>query len=120
MRARYDAELPPFNFIVLYPGRPVISVPEKRGLLEGGFCKIVRLSGLWRSDCQMYYWAQYPWLFFVSFGPTLRLRPPCESPHSGNTLLGVRGVKKRGGDKFLPRVGGGGVSEHEPPLVLLP
>ena len=28
MRARYDAELPPFISIVRYPGRPIISVPE--------------------------------------------------------------------------------------------
>ena len=29
VRARYGAELPPFISIVRYPGRPVISVPEK-------------------------------------------------------------------------------------------
>ena len=32
---------------------------------------MVRLSWLWRSECQMYCWAKYPWVFFVSFGVTL-------------------------------------------------
>ena len=31
----------------------------------------VRLSWLWRSECQMHCWAQCPWVFLVSLGVTL-------------------------------------------------
>ena len=43
----------------------------KRVFLEGGFCKHVCLSWLWRSECHMYCRAQHPWVVFVSFGVTL-------------------------------------------------
>ena len=39
--------------------------PRRGGFLEGGFCKNVRLSCLWRC------WAQHAWALFVFFGATL-------------------------------------------------
>ena len=56
----------------------------RKGVSEGGFCKSLRLSWLWRSECQMDCRIQYPWLFFVFLGvdsaeaPFL-LKPPCLS-----------------------------------------
>ena len=38
---------------------------------KGGFCENVRLSSVWRSECQMYCRAQRPWVLFVSLGVTL-------------------------------------------------
>ena len=43
----------------------------RQSLLEGSFCKIVRLSWLRRSECQMYCWVQCPWVFIVFLGMTL-------------------------------------------------
>ena len=50
---------------------PLLSGTKKRGFLEGGFCKSVHLSWLWHSECQMYCWGQYPWVFFISLAVTL-------------------------------------------------
>ena len=45
--------------------------PSEGGFLgEGVFAKCTPLW-LWRSGCQMYCWAQQPWVFLVSFGVTL-------------------------------------------------
>ena len=35
---------------------------KKRGILEGFFCKNVRLSWLWRSECQAYCWEYFCFL----------------------------------------------------------
>ena len=45
--------------------------PKKRGVVEGLFCKHVRLSWLWRSECHVCCWAQFSWVFFVFLGVTL-------------------------------------------------
>ena len=37
---------------------------RKGWFLEESFCKNVRLSWLWRSGCQMYCCARFPWAFF--------------------------------------------------------
>ena len=50
------------------PTPPKNSGTEKRGFLEAGFCRNVSLSWLWRSECQTYCWAQYPWVFFGFLG----------------------------------------------------
>ena len=44
---------------------------KKGGFLKGVFAKSVRPSWLWRSECQMYCWARYPWVLFVSLAVTL-------------------------------------------------
>ena len=53
---------------------PLRSIQEPREgnfFFEGGFCKNARLSWLWRSECQMYCWAHYPWVLFVALAVTL-------------------------------------------------
>ena len=54
---------------------------QKKEVFRRGFCKYVRLSWLWRSECQMYCWAQCPWLFFVSLGVTAET-PFAKTPFS--------------------------------------
>ena len=49
---------------------------KKRGFLEGGFCKNVHLSWRWRSDCQMYCWAQCPWVLFIPWPRHWTLQKP--------------------------------------------
>ena len=39
---------------------------SKEGFSEGGFCKN-GLAWLWRSEYQMYCWAQCPWYFLSSW-----------------------------------------------------
>ena len=41
----------------------IIRNREKGGFSEGFFLQNVHLSWLWRSECQRYCWAQYPWYF---------------------------------------------------------
>ena len=52
----------------------------RRGFLQDG-----RLSWLRRSECQMYCWGQYPWLFFVSLAVTL---DSTETPFAKTPCLG--------------------------------
>ena len=57
------------------------------GFLEGGFCKNVRLSWLWRSECQMHCWAQSFWVFCLSLGvPLNSAETPFAKPPSLKTL----------------------------------
>ena len=56
---------------------------KKRGFLEGGFCKNVRLSWLWRSECPMHCWVQYLGVCFLSLGVTL---DPAETPFAKTPL----------------------------------
>ena len=51
-------------------GRSAQQKPRK-GVFGRGFLHNVRLCWVWRSECQIYGWAQYPWIFFVSLGMTL-------------------------------------------------
>ena len=55
MRARYDAELPPFISIVRYPGRPVILVPDNleyvKGVFQTGFLSL-DLGGGWKGGLE--------------------------------------------------------------------
>ena len=44
---------------------------QEKGVFRRGFLQGVCLSWPWRSECQTYCWAQYPWIFFVSLGVTL-------------------------------------------------
>ena len=52
----------PFTHYSLY-----LQEARKGWVWEGFLCKHVRLSWLWRSECQMYCWFQYPWVFSVSW-----------------------------------------------------
>ena len=75
------------NFFILGGFFRVDFPPLRKGGFEkGGFRKNVRLSWLWRFYCQMYCWAQYPWLFFVSLGVTLN---PAETPFAKTPLFSV-------------------------------
>ena len=47
-------------------GFPCCSQEPREGVLRRRFLQNLRLSWLWRFECQMYCWGQYPWLFFVS------------------------------------------------------
>ena len=80
-----------------------ISGAKARGVLEVGFCKHVRLSWLWHSECQMYCWAQYPWLFCVSLGVTL---DSAETPFAETPLSVVkqRGREKNGAARYCPTI----------------
>ena len=44
---------------------------KTRGSLEGGFCDNLCPSWLWRSECQIYSRARYPWVFSVLSGVKL-------------------------------------------------
>ena len=75
---------------------------QKRGLLEGGFCKNVGLSWLWRSLCQTHCWGQYPWVFFVPWAWHWTLQKPrlLKPPFLGSWILaggGGGGVGRGGG-----------------------
>ena len=62
---------------------PKVSYQEQRkwGVLAGSFCKNVRLAWLWRSECQMHCWAQYPWYFCPpGRGTRLCRNPLCKTP----------------------------------------
>ena len=67
---------------------------EEKSFLEGGFCNYVRLSWLWRSECQMHCWVQCTWMFCVSRAwhwiaqKLLLLKPPffVPEPSSWRTL----------------------------------
>ena len=50
--------------------------PRNRIRPVSDFCKIVRLSWLWRSECQMHCLAQRPWIVFYFLG---RDTGPCRS-----------------------------------------
>ena len=56
VRARYGAELPPIISIVRYPGRPVISVPERRARVVPSLIHGVAYARCSQCDFQV------PWL----------------------------------------------------------
>ena len=57
----------------------------RKGFFTRGLCKNVRLSWLWRSECQMYCWTQCSWVLSVLLGvaldsaetPFAKTPPPC-------------------------------------------
>ena len=57
---------------------------QELGVFRRAFLQNLRLSWLWRCECQMYCWAQYPWVCFVSLAVTLdsaeNLKPPLLGP----------------------------------------
>ena len=62
--------------------------PRKGFFLEASFCKNVRLSWLWRSECQMHCWGQHSWVFFISLAVTpgtLQRTPLLKHPFLGSS-----------------------------------
>ena len=66
---------------------------QEKGVCRRGFLQNVRLSLLWRSECQMYCRGQYPWLFLFPspWHWTLQkpplLKPPFLAPEKKSSLL---------------------------------
>ena len=63
---------------------------QEKGVFRRGFLQDVRLSQLWRSECQMYCWGQYLGYFFVSLAVTLDSTetPFAKTPFSWFLILG--------------------------------